>query len=56
MVKHTFNPRIQQISLEFRVSLMYRVSSKTTRATQSNPVLKTIKIIKIKIKIFRTKY
>jgi hypothetical protein len=36
-VVHTFNPR--QIS-EVQVSLVYRGSSKTARATQRNPVLK----------------
>jgi hypothetical protein len=34
---------------EFKVSLVYRVSSRTARATQRNPVLKDQKIIKIKI-------
>jgi hypothetical protein len=44
VVAHTFNPttwggRSRQIS-EFEVSLVYRVSSRTARATQRNPVLK----------------
>ena len=40
MVAHAFNPsRGRQIS-EFEASLVYRVSSRTTKATQRNPVLK----------------
>jgi YHS domain-containing protein len=42
MVAHTFNPSTQEAeaggSLEFEVSLVYRVSSRTVRATQGNPV------------------
>ena len=43
VVAHAFNPstlggRGRQIS-EFKASLVYRVSSKTARATQKNPVL-----------------
>jgi hypothetical protein len=41
--------RGRQIS-EFEVSLVYKVSSRTARATQRNPVLKKTKKIKIKIK------
>jgi hypothetical protein len=33
---------------EFKVSLIYRVSSRTARATQRNPVLKKTKKIKNK--------
>jgi hypothetical protein len=44
MVAHTFNPRTlggrgRWIS-EFKVSLVYRVSSRTARAIQRNPVSK----------------
>jgi hypothetical protein len=39
VVTHTFNPSTRQIS-EFEASLVYRVSSRTARATQTNPVLK----------------
>ena len=44
VVAHTFNPstlggRGRRIS-EFEVSLVYRVSSRTARATQRNPVSK----------------
>jgi hypothetical protein len=44
---HTFNPkhlggRGKQIS-EFEASLVYRVSSRTARATQRNPVLENQK-------------
>jgi hypothetical protein len=44
VVAHTFNPstlggRGRQIS-EFEASLVYRVSSRTARATQRNPVSK----------------
>jgi hypothetical protein len=37
VVVHAFNPRGRQIS-EFKASLVYRVSSRTARATQRNPV------------------
>jgi hypothetical protein len=46
VVVHTFNPSTQeaeagrQIS-EFEASLVYRVSSRTARAIQRNPVSKT---------------
>jgi hypothetical protein len=41
VVVHAFNPRVRgrQIS-EFKISLVYRVSSRTARATQRNPVSK----------------
>jgi hypothetical protein len=44
MVAHAFHPSIlggrgRQIS-KFKASLVYRVSSRTARATQRNPVLK----------------
>ena len=40
MVVHTFYLSTQrQADLEFEVSLVYRASSKTARATQRNPVL-----------------
>jgi hypothetical protein len=44
MVVHAFNPstqegRSRQIS-EFEASLVYKVSSRTVRATQRNPVSK----------------
>jgi hypothetical protein len=49
VVAHAFNPstleaegRGRQIS-EFEASLVYRVSSRTARATQRNPVLKNKK-------------
>jgi hypothetical protein len=35
---------------EFKAILVYKVSSRTARAIQRNPVSKKIKIIKIKIK------
>ena len=40
---HAFNPSIQEAELElceFKASLVYRVSSRTVRVTQRNPVLK----------------
>ena len=47
MVVHAFNPssqegRSRQIS-EFEASLVYKVSFRTARATQRNPVSKKIK-------------
>jgi hypothetical protein len=47
MVVHAFNPstweaKSRQIS-EFKASLVYKVSSRTARATQRNPVLKNQK-------------
>jgi hypothetical protein len=52
VVAHTFNPRQsggrgRWIS-EFEASLFYRVSSRTARATQRNPVLKNQKEKKTK--------
>jgi hypothetical protein len=45
MVAHIFNPSTQETelgrSLSWRPGLIYRVSSKTARDTQRNPVLKT---------------
>jgi hypothetical protein len=44
VVAHAFNHRTWEAeaggSLEFEASLVYRVSSRTARATQRNPVLK----------------
>ena len=46
VVAHTFNPGSQEVeaeagrSLKLEVSLIYRGSSRTTRATQRNPVSK----------------
>ena len=42
MVARTFNPSIPEAKAlsEFEASLVYRVSSRTTRATQKNPVSK----------------
>ena len=42
MVVHAFNPRDREIS-EFEASLVYKVSSRTARAIQRNPVLKKTK-------------
>jgi hypothetical protein len=42
VVTHIFNPRGRQIS-EFETSLVYKVSSRTARAIQRNPVLKNQK-------------
>jgi hypothetical protein len=43
-VEHAFNPSTCKAeagrSLEFKASLVYRVSSRTARATQRNPVSK----------------
>jgi hypothetical protein len=50
MVAHAFNPsrgRGRQIS-EFEASLVYKVSSRTARATQRNPVSKKQKQNKTK--------
>ena len=47
VVAHTFIPRAQETeaggSLELKTSLVYRVSSRTARATQRNPVSKNQK-------------
>jgi hypothetical protein len=45
MAAHAFNPSTWETKMgelpEFEASLVYRVSSKTARATQRNPVSKT---------------
>jgi hypothetical protein len=48
MVGHAFNPqhlggRSRQISFESEASLVYKVSSRTAKAVQRNPVLKKMK-------------
>jgi hypothetical protein len=47
LVAHAFNPSTWEAEaggfLEFEASLVYRVSSRTARATQRNPVLKNKK-------------
>jgi hypothetical protein len=43
VVAHTFNPRTQEAEAggsQFKASLVYRVGSRTARATQRNPVWK----------------
>jgi hypothetical protein len=43
MVAHAFNPRTweaEEGKFEFQGSLVYRVSSRTVKATQRNPVSK----------------
>ena len=42
VVAHTFNQEAERQAdlYEFKVNLVYRVSSRTTKATQRNPVLK----------------
>jgi hypothetical protein len=43
MVAHAFNPSAQEAEaggFEFEACLVYRVSSRTARATQRNPVSK----------------
>jgi hypothetical protein len=59
MVAHAFNPstrgRGRRIS-EFEASLVYRVSSRTARATQRNPVSKTPPPKKTKKKFLVTFY
>jgi hypothetical protein len=44
VVAHTFNPSTWEAEaggfLEFKASLVYRVSSRTARATRRNPVSK----------------
>jgi hypothetical protein len=43
-VAHAFNPSTQEAEAgEFKASLVYRVSSRTARATQRNPVSKKTK-------------
>jgi hypothetical protein len=50
MVAHAFNPSTQEAEaggfLEFEASLVYRVSSRTARAIQRNPVLKKKKKVR----------
>jgi hypothetical protein len=44
---HAFNPstwEAEACGFEFKASLVYRVSSRTARATQRNPVSKNQKI------------
>jgi hypothetical protein len=45
VVAHAFNPSTREAEaggfLEFKTSLVYKVSSRTARAMQRNPVLKT---------------
>jgi hypothetical protein len=47
VVAHTFNPSTREAEIgwisEFEASLVYRVSSRTARATQRNPVSKNQK-------------
>jgi hypothetical protein len=46
IVAYSFNPSTQEAEAsEFEVSLVYRVSSKTARAIQRNPVLKNQRTI-----------
>jgi hypothetical protein len=40
MVVHAFNPSRGRWISEFEASLVYKVSFRTARATQRNPVLK----------------
>ena len=48
VVAHTFNPSTGRRISEFEASLIYKVSSKTSRATQRNPVFKKTKVKKKK--------
>jgi hypothetical protein len=50
VVAHAFNPSRGRRISEFEASLVYKVSSRTARATQRNPVLKTIKKKKCHLK------
>jgi hypothetical protein len=47
VVAHTFNPSTPEVKaggyLEFETNLVYKVSSRTARATQRNPVSKNKK-------------
>ena len=48
MVAHAFNPSTQEAEAgesEFEASLVYKVSSRTARARQRNPVSKKKKIL-----------
>jgi hypothetical protein len=54
MVAHTFSPNIfgkqKQVDFcEFEASLVYRASSRTARATKSNPALQKTKQNKTKV-------
>ena len=40
VVAHTFNPSTGRRISEFKASLVYKVSSRTARTIQRNPVLK----------------
>jgi hypothetical protein len=57
VVAHAFNPSTWEADagefLEFEASLIYRVSSRTARATQRNPVLKKPKNKKNKTRAAR---
>jgi hypothetical protein len=56
VVAHAFNPSTREAeaggSLEFEASLVYKVSSRTARAIQRNPVSKNQKKKKKKKEIF----
>ena len=39
LVAHTFNPSTWEAEVPFNPSLVYRVSSRTARAIQRNPIL-----------------
>jgi hypothetical protein len=43
VVAHAFNPSRSRLISEFEASLVYKVSSRTARAIQRNPVLKNQK-------------
>ena len=55
MVAHAFNPSTQEAEAreisEFEASLVYKVSSRTPRATQRNPVSKNQETTKKKIDV-----
>jgi hypothetical protein len=50
MVAHAFNPSRGRRISEFEASLVYKVSSRTARATQRNPVSKKNQKKKKKVK------
>jgi hypothetical protein len=52
MLAHTFNPSAREAEAGFEASLVYRVSSRTARATQRNPVLNKQKHTKTTKAIF----
>jgi hypothetical protein len=52
MVAHAFNPSTWEAEAGFEASLVYRVTSRTARATQRNPVSKKTKTKKPKKKKF----